>query len=140
MKLGLKQGLLTLPGVGVSLLPKLTCPVCWPAYAGLLSSVGLGFLVSSRYFFTFTSGFLLLSVLALAFCAGKRRGYRPSFLGLTAAALVLLGKFSLESSAAVYGGLALLIAASVWNSWPRPECAPAEGGLVHLSAKEMRSL
>jgi mercuric ion transport protein len=38
-----KQGLLALPGVGVSLLPKLTCPACWPAYAGLLSSVGLGF-------------------------------------------------------------------------------------------------
>ena len=38
-----------LPGVGVSLLPKLTCPMCWPAYAGLLSAVGLGFLISSQY-------------------------------------------------------------------------------------------
>ena len=34
----LKQGLLSLPGVGVSLLPKLMCPACWPAYAAVLSS------------------------------------------------------------------------------------------------------
>jgi mercuric ion transport protein len=33
-----------LPGIGVSLMPKLICPLCWPAYAGLLSAVGLGFL------------------------------------------------------------------------------------------------
>ncbi len=36
-----KHGLLALPGVGVSILPKLACPLCWPAYAGLLSSIGL---------------------------------------------------------------------------------------------------
>lgn len=44
-----KHGLLSLPGVTVSLLPKLMCPACWPAYAGLLSSLGLGFLISARY-------------------------------------------------------------------------------------------
>jgi hypothetical protein len=41
-----KQALLAAPGVGVSLLPKLVCPLCWPAYAGLLSTFGLGFLIS----------------------------------------------------------------------------------------------
>jgi hypothetical protein len=40
-----KQSLMTIPGVGMSLVPKLACPSCWPAYAGLLSSVGLGFLM-----------------------------------------------------------------------------------------------
>ena len=34
-----KRSLSVLPGVGISLLPKLSCPLCWPAYAGLLSSV-----------------------------------------------------------------------------------------------------
>jgi hypothetical protein len=38
-----RQAWLALPGVGASLFPKLACPLCWPAYAGLLSSVGLGF-------------------------------------------------------------------------------------------------
>jgi hypothetical protein len=40
-----KQGLLATPGIGVPLLPKLMCPLCWPAYAGLLSTLGLGFLI-----------------------------------------------------------------------------------------------
>src|SRR6185436_814844 len=33
-----RQALLTIPGIGVALLPKLACPLCWPAYAGILSS------------------------------------------------------------------------------------------------------
>ncbi len=33
------------PGVGLALLPKVTCPACWPAYAGVLSALGLGFLM-----------------------------------------------------------------------------------------------
>jgi hypothetical protein len=37
-----KQNLVAAPGVGLSLLPKLACPACWPAYTGLLSSIGLG--------------------------------------------------------------------------------------------------
>lgn len=37
-----KQNLLAAPGIGLSLLPKIACPACCPAYAGLLSSIGLG--------------------------------------------------------------------------------------------------
>lgn len=136
----LRRGLPALPGIGASLLPKLTCPVCWPAYAGLLSSVGLGFLMSARYLFAFMTGLLLMSVGALAFRASERHGYGPSVFGLVASAIVLLGKFSLESRVTVYTGLGLLIAASIWNSWPRQQCAPADDGLVQLSANEMRSL
>jgi hypothetical protein len=36
----LKRTLVALPGVGVSLLPKLMCPACWPAYAGIVSALG----------------------------------------------------------------------------------------------------
>ncbi len=50
-----KRGLLALPSVGVSILPKLACPACWPAYAGLLSSVGLGFLISTVYLLPLSS-------------------------------------------------------------------------------------
>lgn len=30
----------TIPGVGVALLPKLVCPLCWPAYAAIASTLG----------------------------------------------------------------------------------------------------
>jgi len=113
-----KQGLLALPGVGVSLLPKLACPLCWPAYAGLLSSVGLGFLVSAAYLLPLTSGFLLIALGAMAFKANSRHGYGPFLLGLLAATAVLLGKFRWESNATMYGAVGLLVIASLWNAWP----------------------
>ncbi len=136
-----RRTLITLPGVGVSLLPKLACPMCWPAYAGLLSSFGLGFLISAKYLLPVTAAFLLTAVASLGFRSKARHGYRPMLLGVVASAAVLSGKFLLESNAVMYSAVALLVAASVWNSWPRqsascPECVPSGGGLIQLSAPE----
>ena len=113
-----KQGLMTLPGVGVSLLPKLACPFCWPAYAGLLSSVGLGFLISAKYLLPITAAFLMLAVGGLAFRAHRRHGYGPFVLGLFAAVVVLAGKFWWELNPAMYAAVGLLVGASMWNAWP----------------------
>ena len=120
-----KQGWLALPGVGVSLLPKLACPLCWPAYAGLLSSVGLGFLISSAYLLPLTVAFLVLALVALAFRANDRHGYGPFLLGLVATAAVVLSKFYWESKPTMYGAVGLLAVASLWNTWPRPATAGA---------------
>ncbi len=118
-----KQGLLALPSVGFSMLPKLACPLCWPAYAGLLSSVGLGFLISAVYLLPLTAAFLFLAVAALAFRANKRRGYGPFVLGVLAGSAVLLGKFAWESKVTMYSALGLLVVASLWNAWPLHEAA-----------------
>src|SRR5215472_479763 len=121
-----RQSLMTIPGVGVSLLPKLACPFCWPAYAGLLSSVGLGFLISAKYLFPITAAFLVLALGALAFRAHRWHGFAPFILGLLAAAGVLVGKFWWESSPTMDAAVGLLVIASVWNAWPLrvavPEC------------------
>src|SRR5258707_11680023 len=95
-----KQGLLTAPGIGIALLPKLACPLCWPAYAAVLSSVGLGFLISTAYLLPFTIAFFILTLIALAFRAKQRRGYGPLGLGLVGSAAVLIGKFYLDSNPA----------------------------------------
>ena len=116
-----KQGLLSLPGVGLSALPKLACPVCWPAYAGLLSSLGLGFLISAAYLLPLTIVFLTIALTALAFRAKNRRGVGPFLVGLIAAVSVLLGKFVWESNVTIYSGVGMLVVASVWNAWPRRE-------------------
>jgi hypothetical protein len=115
----LRQGLITMPGVGVSLLPKLACPICWPAYAALLSSVGLGFLITAKYLLPVTAAFLVLGVTTLAIRARLRRGYGPFVLGSLAAAGVLSAKFWWESSLAMYAAIGLLVIASTWNVWPR---------------------
>lgn len=96
-----KRMLGVLPGVGVAFLPKLACPMCWPAYAGLLSSLGLGFLISSRCLLVVTSVFRLIAVAALGIRAKARRGYGPMLLGAAAEAVIVFGKFHLESVPAV---------------------------------------
>jgi hypothetical protein len=114
-------------------MPKLICPLCWPAYAGLLSAVGLGFLINSRNLLLVTALFLIVAVTGLAFRARQRRGYGPANAGLAASIFVLFGKFYLESPATMYAALGVLVAASVWNSWPVrlvPSC-PKCLGEVH---------
>lgn len=102
----------------MSLVPKLACPFCWPAYAGLLSSLGLGFLISAHYLLDVTTAFLVLALGALAFRAQHRQGYGPFVIGLVAAGGVLMSKFRWESKPALYGAVGLLLIASLWNAWP----------------------
>lgn len=116
---GVRTSLGVLPGVGFALLPKVACPACWPAYAGVLSSLGIGFLMEARSLLPVTSVFLLGAVGALAFRARRRRGLGPFFAGAVAAVIVLAGKFAFESDLAMYAGLGMLVAASIWNGWPR---------------------
>jgi hypothetical protein len=122
---GWTLGLATLPGIGAAILPKVACPACWPAYAGFASAVGLGFLLDTTYLLPLTVAFLALAAGALAFRASRRRGYGPFVVGLAGAAIVLVGKFSYESDPGMYAGLALLVAASIWNGWPRRQEAIA---------------
>ena len=119
------RGLLgVLPGLAAALLPVGTCPACWPAYAAVLGSVGLGFLFTETYLLPLTAVFLALALAALAYRARSRRGYGPFGLGMAAAAIVLSGKFALSSTAPLYTGLVLLVGAALWNAWPH-HVAPA---------------
>ncbi len=119
------------PAFGVALLPKIACPACWPAYAGVLSSLGVAFLIDARYLFALTAAFLVVALVFLGVRATHRRGYGPLVLGLFASALLLIGKFYFESDPAMFSGVGLLMIASFWNSWPRelaasPECSACE--------------
>jgi hypothetical protein len=138
-----KETIVAIPGIGVSLLPKLMCPACWPAYAGLISSLGLGFLISTRYLLPLTIGFLAITATALGFRSSRRHGLGPFYAGLIGAILILAGKFRLDSKHTTYAGIALLIAASIWNSWPRraatvpfcPACVPAGADSIQRNAQ-----
>src|SRR5258706_2705258 len=97
-----KQMWFTIPGIGVALLPKLLCPLCWPLYAGIVSSVGLGFLIGTTYLIPITSAFLILTLAVLGIRGKRRRGYGPFLIGLVASAAVLVGKVYLESDSIMY--------------------------------------
>src|SRR5712692_9030099 len=92
-----KLGLLTLPGMAVSLIPILACSVCWPAYAALISSLGLGFLASSTYLLPLTGALLGVAVVALGLQI-KTAGYGPFVLGLVSVAAILPGKFAMGAN------------------------------------------
>jgi mercuric ion transport protein len=122
-----------LPAIGTVLLPKVTCPACWPAYAGVLSALGFGFVNYTSYVLPLTIVFFALALAPLGYQARHRRHITPLLVSLLAALLVIIGKFAFVSDLAVYAGITLFVGASLWNSWlqrdsksgPCPACIPA---------------
>ena len=110
-----------IPAVFLAALPKLTCPYCWPAYAGFLSSMGLGFIDYTPYILPFTVVFLVIALFTLFYKAPQRRGYRPFLVGVTGAIILVTGKIIYDNDVAMYSALVLLIGASLWNSWPQKQ-------------------
>ncbi len=106
------------PGVLVAVVPKFACPACAAAAFGILSSFGLGYVLTATYLLPITAVLLIAAVAALLYRASTRHGYGPFAVGSAAAAMVLLGKFKWESEALMYSGIGLLIIGSVWNAWP----------------------
>lgn len=141
--------LASLPAVGAAALPIGICPACWPIYAGVLGSLGLGFLLESVYLLPLMILFLGLALFALAFRARTRRGYGPLALGAASVALVLVFKFAYPVTPWVYAGLAGLMTASVWNAWPKkkvntapcPACASRDSAITspHSLMKEKKT-
>jgi mercuric ion transport protein len=78
-----REGWLTVPGISVALLPKLACPLCWPFYSGIVSSVGLGFLISTKHLLSLTIAFLILTFGALAYHAKQPEGMGRSCWALS---------------------------------------------------------
>jgi len=115
---GWKQTFAVFPAVVIALLPSITCPACWPGYAAVLSSFGIGFLPSNRYLLPLTVGFLAIYLFMLAWEAGKRRRFGPFIVGTVGCIVLVVGRFVLESNPALYTGVAVLITASIWNTWP----------------------
>jgi len=108
----------------LAFLTRLLCPACWPAYAGLLSSMGLGFLLRTAWLLPLTMITLVFVMASLAFRARTRRGYGPFILGMPGSGALLIGQFVFTSETAmsewgIDGGAVLLVAASIWNGWPR---------------------
>lgn len=116
-----KTYLSTFGTVILALLPQVFCPACWPAYAGVLSSLGLGFIDYSPYLLPLMIVFLTIALWGIYYKATTRRGYRPFILGLVAATGIVLGKFVLEMDLVLYTSVVLFVVVSVWNAWPQQQ-------------------
>ena len=122
------------PAVGVALLPKLTCPLCFPAYAAVLGALGFEFLDYTPYLLPLTAAFLAVALAVLAVQSRQTGSVYPLPLGSAASAIVLVGKFQLENEWLTVSGIVLLAAAVFLGSRTKsslvascPACAPGEG-------------
>ena len=104
------------PAVGAALLPKLTCPLCFPAYAAVLGALGLEFMDYTPYLLPLTAAFLAAALAVLAVQTRRTGIIYPLLLGIAASAVVLIGKFRFESDWLTIGGIVLLVAAIVLAS------------------------
>lgn len=101
----------SLPAVGTALLPKLTCPLCFPAYAAVLSALGIEFLDYTPYLLPLTLMFLGVAISVLALQARRTGNSMALALGIIASLIVLLAKFGIESAWLTSGGIILLVVA-----------------------------
>lgn len=108
-----------------------------------MSSLGVTFLIETRYLLPLMIGCLALAVGALSYAA--RRDYRPFALGIAGSGLILIGRFALDAPAITVGGGCLLVCASVWSFWLRRQskasscrsCAsPATAAAESINAPE----
>ena len=74
--------------------------------------------------------FLLVAVGMLGYKARHRWGYIPLIIGMVGAIAIVAGKFYLDKDYLSKAGIFLLIAASVWNAWPRKGATDITG--IHL--------
>jgi mercuric ion transport protein len=116
------------PVVLTAILAHLACPACWPLFAGLVSWMGLSFLLSEKYLPPLTAVCLALAMAALGYSAFRQRRYGPLLLAMVGAALIVAGIFVLDAIAVTLCGAVVLVTSFVWNSRPRANgataCAP----------------
>jgi hypothetical protein len=98
----------------VAAMPK--CPICWMA---LMSAVGAGSIISSRWLQPVAIALLFVSMVTLFVLSRLKHSYGPFVLGLAAAVLIYLFKFKLNYDLGVYLSGAVLIGASIWNILPK---------------------
>jgi len=117
--------LAAVPALGAGLVPVGACPVCMAATAGVLSSLGLGFLLETVYLLPLMAVLLGVALVALGYKARLRRGFGPLLIGILSASAILVGKFIAGSDVVLYVGLTGLTGAAVWNAWPLKESRAA---------------
>jgi hypothetical protein len=106
-----------LPAAGLALLPK--CPLCWAAYVGVATGLGVAPAAGHRLILGVLAAALIAALAAVAARSRAIADWRPLLPAGSGAAAVLLGRLILGSTALVYLGLAVLAGAAVWSAWPR---------------------
>ena len=123
------QTIIAIPAAALPLLPSFSCPVCIAAYAGLLSSLGLGLILTDRVQRPLIVAFLIISVASVGWAARRYKRAGPFVLVLLGAAGIVTGRLAWSVAPALYAGVICLVAGTVWNlilKRPRRQLAESE--------------
>ncbi len=115
------RSVLGIPAAALAAL--LLCPACYPAYAGILSALGLTALSDTTVQTVLTVLFLSAALGALLYKAKSRRGYGPLALGAAASVALSISKFVMGNDPITYAAVGVLVLAGLWNVWPRADAA-----------------
>ncbi len=118
----------SVPAAVLPLLPSFTCPACIAAYAGVLSAMGLGFILSEAVLGPLVLAFLVLSIATVVWSSRSHGRWGPLRVTVLGSALVVLGRLIWDLPLVLYAGVASLLAATLWNLWlKRPRGAGDAG-------------
>ncbi len=109
------QTLIAVPAAVLPLLPSFSCPVCIAAYAGVLSSLGLGFMLSDRVQRPLIIFFLTVMLGSVVLATRQHRRLGPICVVLLGVLAVVAARIVWNVPWLVYAGVALLVAGTVWN-------------------------
>jgi mercuric ion transport protein len=118
---------LAAPGVMAAAVASLGCPSCWPAYAALLSTLGLGWLLAEPWELPVLAGLLGVALIPLGVRGIRGGGYGPLLVGAVASGIVLATRAEGDASLATYGGAVLVSDAVMWPKGERRERAAGAG-------------
>lgn len=133
----LRNGIAALPALLLALLPKFTCPACWPAYGSVLSALGLGGLLASPWRVPLLAVFLAPALWLLARGCRRRRRRWPFVVGVTGATASMVGAcvdhtwLSLAGSAAFVVAIAAVAGRSTPTAVRRPGDAASPAPCCH---------
>ncbi len=109
------RALTAVPAAVLPLLPSFACPVCLAAYAGVLSSLGLGFLFSDRVQAPLIVFFLTITLGSVAWSAKQHRRFGPLLVVLCGSLAIVVGRVVWDIRWALYLGVVCLVVGTVWN-------------------------
>lgn len=117
------------PAAVVPLLPSVSCPACLAAYAGVLSALGLSFLMNESVLVPMIAVFLAAGIASVAWSTRSHRRRGPLAAAAVGSLLVVTGRLVWNVPFLLYAGVALLVAASFRNLWLK---RPRRAGLVQI--------
>jgi len=100
----------------LAVLSKFTCALCVAAYAGVLSSLGIGFAGTDRGLTVITFLLLLINLASIGWSVPRHGNFGPVALAGVGSVVVLAGRHAL-SAPPLYAGAIMITAGSIWNVW-----------------------